>query len=139
MNTIISLNKVSNKHSEEKTHYKKFKKSCQFPDCEETFYSTAKGKFCDEHRKPVYRKVIDKEKNDLKRKIQTDNNPNQTIKHSFSEPKVIIQTCQLKGCNETFEILVLPRVFIYPQFCEEHRSEYKRSLFIKVKGNKNGK
>ena len=42
-------------------------------------------------------------------------------------------TCALDGCTKEFEVRVWPFVRIYPKYCEEHRNEYKRKRFIKLR------
>ena len=112
-------------------HLEKLKqKKCAFPKCSVLFKGTGKSKYCLEHRKPKYRKIIDAAKIQAKIKLQTDLNSNQTIEHSFKESTFINCQCQLNGCKNIFDITVFPGVFIYPKYCLEHRNEYKRKFYL---------
>lgn len=94
---------------------------CTFPGCENEIISNGLAtKFCKEHKKTKYRNLKDKKESD-----------NQEIKHPCNTSLSIISKCLLDGCNNEFEIILLPRVYTYPKYCPEHRNEYKRKLFLK--------
>ena len=104
--------------------YQKLKeKVCEFPDCTTVFIARGKAKYCEEHRKPKYRKDLYK---------QNDNNGD-GVKH-FAHDSVCssreIMTCSLKGCDNTYEVILTPRLFEYPSYCDEHRNPYKRKRFM---------
>jgi hypothetical protein len=103
------------------------RKLCQFPGCTDYYMGTGFSKYCGEHRKKQYRKEINKSR----LKIETES-ANQTIKHNYERPQDINYNCEL--CGESFIITLYPGVTIYPKFCQEHRSEYKR-LFYKAMHN----
>ncbi len=105
-------------------------KVCQFPRCETIFYGTGASKYCVEHRKRSYRKVIDGNK---KSEIEKYTN-NQVIKQGFCETQDIEMQCGLEGCVNKFTFKVFPSVYIYPKYCEEHRNEYKRKRFLQLNG-----
>lgn len=106
-----------------KVKVKKYQISkCTYPGCEEKILSNGLAiRFCKEHKKAKYRK----------KKEEKKENENQKIKHSNNTSVKIISKCQLDGCNNEFEIILLPRVYTYPKYCPEHRNEYKRKLFLK--------
>lgn len=104
------------------------KKKCAFPGCGVEFIGRGKAKYCDEHRKAKYRKELYK---------QNDNDGDgiATIDHKecYSVTKECV--CGLEGCENTFEITLIPRLFEYPNYCPEHRNEYKRDRFIAEQKN----
>lgn len=110
----------------------KFNKICEFPDCGENYEGTIRSKYCPEHRKGKYRKVIDKDKNDAKKLEYIEKNQNVTINHNFNVPVDVTLECEC--CNTKFTITILPDVIVYPKYCEEHRNEYRRLLYMKKMG-----
>lgn len=113
-----------------KQRYEKLKiKPCQFPDCDNYFKGTGFSKYCPEHRKREYRKIIDK----LHRKPVITENPNQFYKHDHASVLMITFSCAL--CNILFEVKIYPNIFIYPKYCDEHRNEHKRILWQKKNSN----
>jgi len=95
---------------------------CKFPGCDKTIETNGyAAKFCKEHKKVKYREIKEK---------VVDNN-NQVIEHNYKITTKMMIKCQLEGCNNEFEITISPRTFIFPKFCENHRSEYKRKMFNK--------
>jgi len=112
-------------------------KQCSFIDldkkrCSKIFHGTGKSLYCLEHRKPKYRKIIDKDKIEAKIKYIKKNTPNQTINHKYAETQTIIMKCTLEGCNEEYEVKIFPNVYIYPKYCPEHRNEYRRKRFLET-------
>jgi hypothetical protein len=103
-------------------------KKCSFPGCEVTFEGTGKSKYCLEHCLKKYRKIIDEDKNN-KEKLKLLSS-NQLIEHDYITPVVLDLKCALEDCNNHFEIILLPRVNVYPQYCEAHRNVYKRTFFV---------
>lgn len=104
-------------------------KCCQYPCCDVHFMGVGKAKYCEEHRKPIYRKVLDADKILAKRQYIKDNNINQTINHKLCKCELTIMNCALEGCGEEFKVLFIPNVNVYPKYCPEHRSEHKRKMF----------
>lgn len=107
-------------------------KICQFPGCTVEFQGIGPSKYCKEHKKQKYRNELNrlnsrKKKEKDKKQILINN---QFIKHDNHYSTQIELTCALEGCDNTFQIKLLPRTFIYPKFCETHRNEYKRKLFV---------
>jgi len=105
-------------------------KTCCYPACTEEFMGVGKAKYCVEHRKPIYRKVIDADRIQAKRDYIKNNNFNQIIEHRLSKCSLTNITCELEGCGKEFKLLLIPNVNVYPKFCEEHRSEHRRKMFV---------
>jgi hypothetical protein len=105
-------------------------KICKFPGCNKAYVGTGKSVYCLEHRQRKYRKIIDFDKHQTAKKEEELKNSNQTIKNKVSEPQTIIQKCALKNCNNTFEIRIIHNIKVYPKYCECHRNEWKRKVFM---------
>lgn len=117
-----------------KKHCEKLRpKKCGFPGCKVVFMGTGKSRYCIEHRHRKYRKIIDADKIFAKKAEEEARNPNQTIKHTYTNPTMLLMKCKLEGCNKEFEVKIFPSVYVYPKFCKEHRNEYKRNLFVASK------
>lgn len=56
---------------------------------------------------------------------------NQIILHNFSQSVERIVGCQLMGCCQKFSLNLIPNQVLYPKFCEEHRSEFRRQNFLR--------
>jgi len=122
-------------------HLEKLKrKNCAFPGCKVIEAMTGKGRYCQEHRKRKYRKVIDEGKVEKKKADEETNNlnQNQIIKHDFNDSVKMVLPCQLEGCQEEFTVVVYPKIFVYPKFCKEHRNEFRRELHLKRLEKENG-
>lgn len=104
------------------------KKKCCFPGCDEEFLGRGKAKYCSEHRKAKYRK-------DLYKLNQNEGEGIFKYEHQNYESKTIIKKCALQGCKNQYELKILPRTFDYPNYCPEHRNEYKREIFLKERKN----
>ena len=99
-------------------------KLCSFPCCDTLFMAKGKGKYCCEHRKAKYRK-------DLYKKNDNTGLGIIVIEHNELYATPIKRTCGLDGCENEYEIVLIPRLFEYTNFCEEHRNEFKRDMFLK--------
>ena len=110
----------------------KYEKICKFPDCDEVFYGTGNSKYCIEHRKSEYKKVIDQDKNNEDKEKRKLNNSNQTFKHSSTTCYIIKFICPT--CGKDFDVLIMPNVYVYPKYCEDHRNEWKRIIYEKNTG-----
>lgn len=108
------------------------KKTCCFEGCTTEFESTTKAKYCDEHRKSKYRRIIDREKILQKKQFIIDNNQNIIIEHDYTSPVEVRLICQC--CDEEYSIILYPNTFTYPKFCEDHRNEFKRLWYFKQIG-----
>ena len=98
-------------------------KTCVFPDCNVEFIGRGKAKYCEEHRKAKYRKELYKKNDNLGCGIVV-------IEHEEVYAKPIIRQCALEGCTNEYEIVLIPRMYEYSNYCEEHRNEFKRNRFI---------
>ena len=108
-------------------------KVCCYPDCTEEFMGVGKAKYCEEHKKPVYRKIIDADRIQAKKDYIKNNNFNQVIDHKLAKCQLSVLKCELEGCENEFKVLLIPNVTVYPKFCEEHRQEHKRKIFLEKK------
>jgi len=100
------------------------KKHCVFPGCDVEFIGMGKAKYCEEHRKAKYRK-------ELYKKNDNDGGAIINITHSELHSTEVEMTCSLKGCNNTYSITLIPKLFEYSNYCPEHRNEYKRERFLR--------
>ena len=103
---------------------------CHFEGCENEFVGSKVRKYCDEHLKKDYRKVKYVYKDERKLDIESISVENIYYKHDNFMTEKAIFNCAC--CGKPYEVLILPRTFIYPEHCEEHRSEYKREIFKKT-------
>jgi len=114
---------------------KQVEKFCRFPvseteKCGKSFFGIGPSKYCEEHRKLKYRKFINQHLAAAKKAITpVMEEGNQVIKHKLQQATTYKCKCALEGCEAEFDIIVYPRTYIYPMYCPEHRSEYKRSRF----------
>ena len=134
----ISLPTEPQMRAKEMKHQKEKLRPCAFPGCTEMFFAKGKQKYCDEHRKPEHRSqlygkapgetpVFD---NDGKY-IHADD-LNLVIKHTYVEAQKLMVCCAC--CGTPYEIAVIPRQYVYPKYCFEHRNEFKRNLYLKTRG-----
>jgi hypothetical protein len=56
---------------------------------------------------------------------------NQIMLHNFNKSVERTCECQLMGCVQTFEITMIPNQVLYPKYCPDHRSEYRRRNFMR--------
>jgi len=94
---------------------------CHEPGCGKEFYGPPIAKYCDFHRD--IRNRVRKRK-----KISDPSVENMLFDHSFREVIEIEFTCPVIGCGRKFIIKIYPKQLIYPKFCEEHRSAYRRRI-----------
>lgn len=108
--------------------YKKQKrvkfKYCLEPGCGVGFWGHPIAKYCEAHRDIKNRVKPEKE-------VVLVEDLNLVLDVSSEEPETRTLVCCLDGCNSPYSIYITPRQTIYPKFCEEHRNEFKRNLFIK--------
>jgi hypothetical protein len=97
-----------------------FNKKCKHPDCNVMVETYSRNNcFCEKHKKVNYY---------LKKEKKIDN-VNKIIKHSHKSSFKIIEKCEL--CQKEFELTLLPKIFKYPKYCENHRNEHKRNMYLK--------
>jgi hypothetical protein len=99
-------------------------KTCVFPGCDVEFIGRGKAKYCEEHRKAKYRKELYKKNDNTGGGIIV-------IEHDEVYAKPIIRKCNLVGCPNDYEIVLIPRLYEYSNYCEDHRNEFKREMFLK--------
>jgi hypothetical protein len=56
---------------------------------------------------------------------------NQIILHNFNKSVERSAACQLMGCCQSFSLTIVPNQVLYPKYCEEHRSEFRRQHFLR--------
>jgi hypothetical protein len=111
-------------------------KPCQYPGCGEIFNGIGASKYCLEHRKPEYRKVLNKLRAKEKKETINPARPelsNVIITHTNIVATKEIRTC---ACGKDFEITLYPGVPLYPEFCEDHRNPYRRDRLLESLGIK---
>lgn len=57
---------------------------------------------------------------------------NQIILHNYRKAVDKTCDCQLLGCRQEFPVTLIPNQVLYPKFCEEHRSEFRRENFLRL-------
>lgn len=103
-----------------KTHGELIPRVCQYKECKDHFIGLRSQKYCYEHRKPEYKSK--------KYYYKTEpENSNMIYEHSLNRAARISFNCEC--CGTPYEILVLPKIKVYPKYCVEHRNEHKRNLF----------
>lgn len=94
-------------------------KICQEEGCGKEYVGHPISKYCEIHKDPSNRK--------RKRHIKTDvTKDNQIFKHDFRNSTTVIFSCALEKCSKQFEVTIMPKLKIYPKYCEKHRSQYQR-------------
>lgn len=101
------------------------KKKCQFDGCDKEYTGNNVSKYCRIHRQTKYKKEL------YRKKKPKDESANQIIKHDYMNDPIVSFKCALEGCNTVFNIQLFHNLYIYPKYCEEHRSEWKRDYFTK--------
>lgn len=115
---------VTDKNERSKQQEMKLK-ICQFPDCKKKFLGRGKTKYCEEHRKQKYKKFL------YQRPISNGvGEANIIIKHKHVKATTVCRTCALDGCDNEYDITLIPNQIIYPKYCIKHRNKFKREFFI---------
>jgi len=110
--------------------HKKVFHVCQFEGCNKEYYAVHQNKYCEEHVKSKYKKVLYcKAKIDPIEDVKLHN---VYIKHDYVSSLDLRLNCDC--CGKPYQIKLLPRQFVYPKYCETHRNNYKRELFQKKSG-----
>ena len=63
---------------------------------------------------------------------------NQILVHNFKHAVERTCECQLLGCTQSFAITLVPNQALYPKYCEDHRTEFRRKDFLRRFGEKPG-
>lgn len=56
---------------------------------------------------------------------------NRIILHNFGKAVERSCECMLMGCARTFPVTLIPNQVLYPKFCPDHRSEFRRQDFLR--------
>ncbi len=118
--------------------FEKTPRFCVYPDCNVEFWGVGKAKYCDEHKKFKYRKFIYGIPDEETMVFNSDGSRvkkgslNFYWKHTKLRSEVVAIPCDC--CGEEFNIEVIPGHYIYPKYCESHRNEFKRNLYLKSIG-----
>jgi hypothetical protein len=119
---------------------KHFELKCQFPGCDKTYYGLSYSKYCEKHRgSKLYYKAREKirvAKRRKRKEFEQQNTANVTLITKMRYTATYC--CALEGCSNIITVVVNPRVSDYPKYCEEHRNEYRRILFLKHQSEKEG-
>jgi hypothetical protein len=112
-----------------KNIFKKRKKrqkliKCYYEGCTKEFMGYPATKYCDFHRDIKNRKSV--------KKVKQFTDFNLMVKHQHLEPVETDLKCELKGCKQKYKVILLPKLFIYPKYCEAHRNEFKRKSFLEA-------
>lgn len=62
--------------------------------------------------------------------LQKIREQNQIITHNFHAPQIQVSDCALRGCCNKFALTLLPNQWVYPKYCPDHRSEFRRLHFL---------
>ena len=105
-------------------------KICQDETCGREFWGHHVAKYCELCRTPRMR-AIRRARIKKRREAAHNDKVNMEFKHSFYEVNESEFTCKLDGCNNKYRVKIFPKQFIYPRYCEEHRNEHKRNIFLR--------
>ena len=105
---------------------KKYTKICQFPGCGDEYEGIGASKYCDEHQKPEYKKILA----DMKLAKDQDmfdfyNESNIEIHHNYGKSTPTLRICP---CGKQYTLVLFPGVSVYSGFCEEHRVPHRREI-----------
>jgi len=53
---------------------------------------------------------------------------NQILLHNYRAESMKDCRCPLEGCDRVFAIILIPNQALYPKYCGEHRSEWRREF-----------
>lgn len=127
------------------TKHIKHLKQCAFSGCTNRFYGTTNRKYCRDQRCIARRK---EEAANKPRKIVKDPDADNIILEKrvaskIKKGKVLTIRCRARNgnghrCKKTFTTIYEPQCSVYPKYCSEHRSHYRRKRFSLVKKEKHG-
>jgi hypothetical protein len=63
---------------------------------------------------------------------------NQILVHNYKHAVERTCECQLMGCTQSFIITMVPNQALYPKYCEDHRTEFRRKDFLRRLSEKPG-
>jgi hypothetical protein len=64
------------------------------------------------------------------KKVQQDN---QIVLHNYSITTKKHVCCALEGCSNKHTLFLIPNQILYPKYCEQHRTPFRRNLFLQDK------
>ena len=95
---------------------------CHYEGCGKEFLGYPIAKYCKFHRNIKNRKLV--------KKIEVPViDCNKIVKHEHLDAVETELHCELSGCQQKYKVLLLPKLFIYPKYCEAHRNAFKRKTF----------
>lgn len=126
--------------------YKKKKriklKICRFPGCAIEYWGHPISKYCKTHQDI---KLRAKHKKDVAAQepvgsIEDLDENNQYIDRmeEYKETVEMEFVCALKGCENKFRVKIFPKQRIYPKYCADHRTPFRRGVFLDLR-KKNAK
>ncbi len=62
--------------------------------------------------------------------IRRVTNFNQLLLHNYQVATIKNCRCFLAGCEQTFDLTLVPNQIIYPKYCADHRSPYRREYHV---------
>lgn len=111
-------------------------KECAFGGCTNRFYGIATRKYCSDERCKEMRKLAAASK--PRRRTRDPDADNLILPKSLSswisKGKVLTLRCRAKDgdgcrCRNTFTTVYEPQCTVYPKYCQEHRTGYRRRRF----------
>jgi len=103
-------------------------KNCK--TCGKAFMGHHNAKYCAEHVSNNHRS----RNNDLNKKKEFFGD-NLCFEETFMFQEVELH-CQAHGCAKKYRIMPEPAVKVYPKYCEEHRNEHRRNMFVAKRNKK---
>jgi hypothetical protein len=101
--------------------------------CGKEFFGHAVRKYCDIHLDQKNGDRVKLRTEYRKKLLSIHENSNQVNNFKNKDVLKIKASCKLNGCGNIFELLVFPRQEVFPKYCEDHRSEYRRRNFLRMK------
>jgi len=120
----LLIPKAVNYKSKIRNQKNKITKTCAYHNCDTKIVGIGRKKYCEEHQKKKYYDELYHQKYVERSK---ENDTNQIINHDFIY--AVTQICHCDCCRKEFTIKLLPRVYKYPKYCNDHVNEYKRILY----------
>lgn len=123
------------------TNNRKHLKTCAFPGCTNKFKGISNRKYCrDERCKQLRKEAMAAKPRTCYKDPDADNIVlNKRAAAKLKKGRVLIMRCRAKNaegnrCTNKFTTVYEPQCSIYPKFCEQHRTAYRRKRFSLKKG-----
>ena len=94
---------------------------CKYHGCGKLFFGEDYRQYCPEHSTTEYRNLR------VQQGAPEKENCNVTIRHNSTGIYTVHRLCNC--CDKPYPITLYPKQYIYPMYCSEHRSKYKRDLY----------